>query len=104
MMDELPKNRMGKYLPYAFTEHGVTMLASVLRSEKAVEVNIAIVRAFIELRALAMNYKELMEKIMLLEDKYDMQFLEIYAALNKLIGESNKKTRWEERERIGYKK
>jgi len=90
-------------LPYAFTEHGVTMLASVLRSEKAVEVNIAIVRAFIELRSLAMNYKELMEKIMVLEDRYDMQFLEIYAALNKLIGENNKKKTWEERERIGYK-
>ncbi len=46
MMDNIPKNRTGKYLPYAFTEHGVTMLASVLRSPKARKMNIAIVRAF----------------------------------------------------------
>ncbi len=97
------KKRNVSALPNAFTEHGVTMLASVLKSEKAVQVNIAIVRAFIALRELAMNYKEIEKKIAQLEDKYDMQLLDIYDALHKLMGEQDKKTSWEERERIGFK-
>ncbi len=76
------KNRNKQYLPYAFTEHGITMLASVLRSEKAVEANIHIVRAFIALRHLAMQYKELAEKLAKLENSNNRQFREIYEALN----------------------
>jgi len=68
------RHRGAAYAPYAFTEHGVTMLASILKSERAVQVNIAIVRAFIALRQLAMNYKEVEKKIEILEEKYDMQF------------------------------
>ena len=98
------KKRNVGSLPYAFTEHGVTMLASVLRSERAVQVNIAIVRAFIALREMAMQYKELEKKIGLLEDKFDMQFMDIYAALGTLIGDKEKSKNWEEREPIGFKK
>jgi len=104
MMNNFPKNRNLKYLPYAFTEHGVTMLASVLRSDKAVEVNIAIVRAFIALREWAMNHKELAFKISELEDKYDMQLMDIYAALNSLIESNKDQTNWEDRTPIGYKR
>jgi ORF6N domain len=63
VMMGLPKNRTGKYLPYAFTEHGVTMLASVLKSKKAIDMNIAIFRAFIAMRHFANNHKDLFEQI-----------------------------------------
>lgn len=98
------KKRNISITPYAFTEHGVTMLASILKSERAAQVNIAIIRAFIALRQLAMNYKEVEKKIEQLEDKYDMQFLDIYEMLQKLIGEKGKDKNWEERELIGFKK
>lgn len=75
-----------------------------MRSERAVQVNIAIVRAFIALREMAMQYKELEKKIGLLEDKFDMQFMDIYAALGTLIGDKEKVKNWEEREPIGFKK
>ena len=97
------KKRNVSSLAYAFTEHGVTMLASVLRSERAVQVNIAIVRAFIALREMAMHYKELEKKKGLLEDKFDMQFMDIYTALGTLIGDKEKAKNWEEREPIGFK-
>ena len=68
MMD-LPKNRTGKYLPYAFTEHGVTMLASVLKSPKARKMNIAIVRAFVALRRTLLNLENFQIQIKDLESK-----------------------------------
>lgn len=98
------KKRNINIMPYAFTEHGVTMLASILRSEKAVQVNIAIVRAFVALRNLSIHYKDIMQKLAALEEKYDMQFLDIYGALNRLIEERGKTKSWEKRERIGFKK
>ena len=67
-----PQKRPKKAIPYAFTEHGVTMLASVLRSERAVKMNIAIVRAFIALRQLALHHKDLAEKLdQLKSEMYD---------------------------------
>ncbi len=63
ILDVESRGNYSKYNPYAFTEHGVTMLASILRSEKAVKMNIAIVRAFIALRQFALNYKELADQI-----------------------------------------
>ncbi|MCS3798133.1 phage regulator Rha-like protein [Chitinophagaceae bacterium OAS944] len=68
------KKKGNQYLPFAYTEHGVTMLASVLRSERAVKMNIAIVRAFIALRKISMHYNELAEKIKELEIRYNKQF------------------------------
>ena len=62
MMD-LPKNRTGKYLPYVFTEHEVTMLASVLRSPKARKMNIAIVRAFVALRRTMLNIENFQSQV-----------------------------------------
>ena len=98
-----PAKRPKTAIPYAFTEHGVTMLASVLKSSKARKMNIAIVRAFIALKKFALDYKELAEKIARLEKKYNRQFKDVYEALNLLLNEKHNEKDWKERERIGYK-
>ena len=72
-------------LPYAFTEQGVAMLSSVLRSQRAVEVNIAIMRTFVQLRSLMQSNKLLAEKIEKLEEKYDQNFQIIFDAIKQLI-------------------
>ena len=87
-------------LPFAFTEHGVTMLASVLRSNKAIEVNIQIVRAFIILRQYALGYAELNQKLETFMLETNMQFNEIYQALTKLA--SMKEQDAKSRKRVGY--
>jgi hypothetical protein len=74
-----------KYLPYAFTEQGVAMLSSVLRSPRAVEVNIAIMRTFVQLRSLMQSNKLLAEKIEKLEEKYDQNFQIVFDAIRQLI-------------------
>ena len=80
------KGRGGRrYLPYAFTEQGVAMLSSVLRSQRAVEVNIAIMRTFVQLRCLMDTNRDLARKIEALEKKYDEQFSIVFAAIKKLI-------------------
>ncbi len=95
---------LGGALPFAFTEHGVTMLASILRSDKAIKVNIGIVRAFIMLREFVLTNKELAEKLKRLELRYNKQFKDIYDALNYLINEKQKQIDFEKRDRIGFKK
>ena len=75
-------------LPYAFTEHGVTMLTAILKSDKAVAMNIAIVRAFISLRQFAVNYKDLALQIIELKQtvgNHDKQLTQIYEALESLL-------------------
>lgn len=91
-------------LPYVFTEHGVTMLASVLRSSKARKVNIAIVRAFISLRKMVLNIEYLQEQILQLEAKYDSQFEDIYDAIQFLMIENKEMEKKKERSKIGFKK
>ena len=71
--------------PYAFTEQGVAMLSSVLRSARAVEVNIAIMRTFVQLRRLMYTNRDLARKIESLEKKYDEQFAEVFAAIKELV-------------------
>lgn len=91
-------------LPYVFTEHGVTMLASVLRSPKARNMNIAIVRAFISLRKTLLNIENLNINIKELELKYDSQFEDIYEAIQFLITENKEIATYNVRTKIGYKK
>lgn len=79
------KHRSRQYLPYAFTEQGVAMLSSVLRSKRAVEVNIAIMRTFVQLRRLMDSNRELARKIEGLEKKYDEQFAVVFDAIKRLI-------------------
>ncbi len=71
-------------LPFAFTEHGVTMLASVLRSDSAIEVNIQVIRAFIALRQYTLGYAELNQKLETFMVETNMQFNDIYQALTEL--------------------
>ena len=71
--------------PYAFTEQGVAMLSSVLRSARAVAVNIAIMRTFVQLRRLMDTNRDLARKIEALEKKYDEQFAEVFAAIKELV-------------------
>jgi hypothetical protein len=79
-----------RYMPYAFTEQGVAMLSGILRSERAVEVNIAIMRTFVQLRKLMSSNKELSKKIESLEKKYDEQFQAVFTVIKKLIQQENK--------------
>ena len=92
-----------KYLPYAFSEHGVAMLSSVLKSERAIQINIAIIKTFIKIRDFALSYKLLAEKITELEFQYksqDKRITEVFVALKLLAegGESDNK-----KEEIGFK-
>ncbi len=80
-------------LPYAFTEQGVAMLSSVLRSQRAVEVNIAIMRTFVQLRSLMQSNKLLAEKIEKLEEKYDQNFQIVFDAIKQLITADNQPTK-----------
>jgi len=79
------KHRGRHYRPYAFTEQGVAMLSSVLRSSRAVEANIAIMRTFVQLRRLMDTNRDLARKIEALEKKYDEQFAVVFDAINELI-------------------
>jgi len=75
-----------RYFPYAFTEQGVAMLSSVLRSSRAVAVNVAIMRTFVRLRQLFASNKELAEKVAEMEKKYDKQFKIVFDVLKQLMG------------------
>ncbi len=81
----LKRGQNVKYLPYAFTEQGVAMLSSVLRSSRAVQVNIAIMRTFVQLRRLMDSNADLASKIESLEKKYDEKFATVFAAIKQLI-------------------
>ncbi len=92
----LEKGKYSKYLPYVFTEQGVAMLSSVLNSERAIQVNILIMRAFTKLREALASYKGLAEKIDILESKYaghDETIKAILDAIRRLINAPRKKAR-----------
>lgn len=98
-----PIKRPKTALPLAFTEHGVTMLANVLKSKKARLTSIAVVRAFIALKRFALNYKELSEKLKEIESLYNKQFKDVYEAINFLLQKDNQETVQKQRTRIGFK-
>lgn len=76
-------------LPYAFTEQGVAMLSSVLRSDRAVQVNIAIMRAFVQLRSMLATHEELRRKIEEMERKYDARFQAVFATIKQMLETPN---------------
>lgn len=93
--------------PYAFTEQGVAMLSGVLRSDKAIQMNIAIMRAFVAIRKtvlLELDLKEQLKEVKAQLKEHDIQLNQIYDALENLLDENASKRKWEERERIGFKK
>ena len=88
----LRKHRGRTYRPFAFTEQGIAMLSSVLRSPRAVEVNIAIMRTFVQLRRLMDSNRNLARKIDAMEKKYDEQFAVVFDAIKRLIAEDQTRT------------
>ncbi len=96
-----------KILPYAFTEQGIAMLSGVLRSERAVQMNIAIMRAFVAIRKIVLLQHEAKEQLKQIKEKieeHDIQLGQIYDAIENLLDEKAAERKWEERERIGFKK
>ena len=93
-----------RYNPFAFTEQGVAMLSSVLNSETAIDINISIIRAFVLLRAFALSYQELQEKLIALEKKHNQKFTDIDQVLNYLIKKEQQQTQQTTRKQVGYKK
>jgi phage regulator Rha-like protein len=105
------KKRNTTITPYAFTEHGVAMLASVLKSKKAIQMNIAIVKTFIKIRGLVINNHEILHQLTELRDRigeHDIQLSSVYDALENLLdkkqNELEEKEKWGKRQRIGFKK
>lgn len=97
------RGKFSKFLPFAFTEQGVAMLSSVLNSQKAVQINIQIIRAFVLLRQLTLSNAELSNQLKQLELKYDKQFDDIFEAINYLLKKDNQKKQQTERKQIGLK-
>ena len=101
---ETSKGRGGtRYLPYAFTEQGLAMLSGILNSDKAIDVNIAIMRAFVFIRQYALTHKDLTDKLKELESQYNKQFNDVYEAINYLLQKDKQVTEHKERKRIGFK-
>ncbi len=74
-----------RYAPYAFTEHGVALLSSVLRSQRAVQVNVEIMRTFVRLRRILATHEDLARKLVALEQRYDKQFKVVFDAIRQLM-------------------
>ena len=109
--DNLPESiKYSPQTPFAFSEQGVAMLSTVLKSKKAVETNIAIMRAFVEIRKVISLQSQLSEQIMALKNdleqrlgEHDVQLMEIYAVMEQFIDEKTEQKNWENRKKLGYK-
>ena len=99
-LENTGRGKYSKYLPFAFTEQGVAMLSSILNSDKAIEINIAIMRTFVTIRQFSLSYAELKTRI----EEIENQFPDIYKALNYLVDKDNNPKSTSERNKIGYKK
>jgi phage regulator Rha-like protein len=108
LQNETSKGRGGtRYLPYAFTEQGVAMLSGILNSDKAINMNIAIMRAFVEVRKVLLHQNDLKEQLKNIIERlgeHDVQLNQIYDAMENLLDEKAAERKWDERERIGFKK
>lgn len=93
------KSYLGGAVPFAFTEQGVAMLSSVLRSKTAIHMNIAIMRAFVLIRQYTLSYTDLTNQLKALEIRYHQQFSDVYDAINYLIQKDKQQT---EQKRIGF--
>ena len=105
--DKLPASvKYSPSLPYAFSEQGVAVLSSVLKSKKAVQINIAIMRVFIEIRRFSFMNKEIIDQLEEFREKigeHDIQLSQIYDAIENLLDDKIKQVNREDRERIGYR-
>jgi ORF6N domain len=106
MIGKLAQNRTDKYLPYAFTEQGVAMLSGVLNSDKAIKMNIDIMRAFVEIRRIALSHSDIKKQLQEIKKRlgnHDANISQLYEAMENLLDEKAAQKKWEDRERIGYK-
>ena len=99
---EAGRGKYSKFNPFAFTEQGVAMLASVLNSPKAIQVNIQIVRAFVFIRQYALSHKDLSDKLREIETRYNKHFKDIGEALNYLLQKDKQVETFMKRKRIGF--
>jgi len=100
------RGQHSKYLPYAFTEQGVAMLSGILNSDKAINMNIAIMRAFVEIRRLALMQPVLNAQLQDLKQRigeHDVQLSQIYEALENMLDDKAAQRKWQDRERIGFR-
>ena len=108
LQNETSKGRGGtRYLPYAFTEQGVAMLSGILNSDKAINMNIAIMRAFVEIRRALLQQNDFKEQLKEIKERlgeHDAQLNQIYDAMENLLDEKAAQRKWDNRERIGFKK
>jgi phage regulator Rha-like protein len=108
LQNETSNTRGGtRYLPYAFTEQGVAMLSGILNSDKAINMNIAIMRAFVEIRKIVLKQNDLKAQLKEIKERlgeHDAQLNQIYDAMENLLDEKAVQRKWEDRERIGFKK
>ena len=104
---ETSKGRGGtRYLPYAFTEQEVAMLSGIINSDKAINMNIAIMRAFVDVRRLLLKQTDLKEQLKEIKQRlgeHDAQLNNIYDAMENLLDEKAAQRKWEDRVRIGFK-
>jgi len=102
----LKRGQHSKYPPYAFTEHGVLMLSSILKSERAEQVNIVIIDTFIKLRELMSTHKELLNKMKEIQhhiSSHDHQIVVLFEHVKRLLEEKESQENQSSRKRIGYK-
>jgi len=95
----LKRGELSKYLPYAFTENGVAMLSSILRSKRAIQVNIQIMRTFTKIREMLISHKDLARRLDDLEKKYDSQFRVVFDTIRQLLVPPGAKKR-----KIGFRR
>src|SRR3954468_8955488 len=103
----LQNKRNTNVTPYAFTEQGVAMLSGILNSDKAINMNIAIMRAFVEVRKVLLQEHDLKEQLKNIIERlgeHDVQLNQIYDAMENLLDEKAVERKWDQRERIGFKK
>jgi phage regulator Rha-like protein len=102
----LQTKRNTSVTPYAFTEQGVAMLSGILNSDKAIIMNIAIMRSFVEVRKILLQQTDLKEQLKEIKEKlgeHDAQLNQIYDAMENLLDEKAAQRKWEERVKIGFK-
>jgi phage regulator Rha-like protein len=94
-------------MPYAFTEQGVAMLSGVLNSDKAIEMHVAIMKAFVEIKKIVLRQTDLKEQMKEIKERlgeHDVQLNQIYDAMENLLDEKAAQRKWEDREKIGFRK
>jgi hypothetical protein len=101
------RGQHGKYLPYVFTEQGVAMLSGVINSEKAISMNITIMRTFVAVRQVLIKQNDIKQQLKEIKERigeHDVQLNQLYDAMENLLDEKAAQRKWDERDRIGFKK